>query len=222
MTTASDPHAGQPVLTAGAPLTDAEAVVIAIHGRGATPGDILNLERALDVERVAWLAPAAAGRNWYPLRFISPKAGNQPYLDSALRRIASLVDEVTAGGVPHESIVLLGFSQGACLSLEFAARHPRRWGGVVAFSGGLIGEPGTVWDTPGSLEGTPVFIGCSDVDPHIPLDRVRESAEVMTRMGATVDLRIYPGMPHTVNGDEIAAGRRVLEAARRPRGTASA
>ena len=218
MIPASDPHAHQPVLTAGTSLSDAEAVVIAIHGRGAAPEDILKLAPALTVDGVSWLAPAAAGRNWYPHRFIAERETNQPYLDSALRRIETLVDGLTASGVPHASIVLLGFSQGACLSLEFVARHPRRWGGLVAFSGGLIGEPGTVWDTPGSLEGTPVFIGCSDIDAHIPLDRVEESAAVLERMGGLVTLRVYPGMGHTVIGEEIDYGRRIVEQARRPRG----
>jgi predicted esterase len=211
----SDPHAQQPVLSAGPALAEAEAVVLAIHGRGASPSDILGLRPAFDRESVAWLAPAAAGRAWYPFRFIAEVEKNQPYLDSALRRIRALVDEVVAAGVPPERIVLLGFSQGACLSSEFVARQPRRWGGLVAFSGGLIGAPGTEWTTPGSLDDTPIFIGCSDVDDHIPLERVEETGQVLTRMGGALELRIYPGMGHTVNADEIAFGRRVVDSARR-------
>lgn len=212
-----DPHANLPVLTAGADPTNAAAAVIAVHGRGAEPRDILTLQPSLAVDDVAWVAPAAADRRWYPQRFIAEIGLNQPFLDSALRRIETLVDDLTAAGVPHESIVFLGFSQGACLSAEFVARHPRRWGGLVVLSGGLIGGPGTVWNAPGSLDGTPVFIGCSDVDDHIPLDRVEETAAVLERMGGDVTLRIYPDMGHTVIADEIEAGRAVIERARRGR-----
>lgn len=211
---ASDPHADGPVVHAGPPIDAARAVVIAVHGRGASPEDILGLAPALARDDVAWLAPAAEGRSWYPHRFISDIALNEPFLGSALGRIGALIDDVTAGGVAHARVVLLGFSQGACLSGEFAARHPRRWGGLVMLSGGLIGPPGTVWDTPGTLDGTPVFLGCSDVDAHIPKERVDESAAVLARMGGDVALRIYPGMGHTVNQDEIEHARRVIDAAR--------
>lgn len=210
---ATDPHADEPLLSAGKPVADAAAVVLAIHGRGAGPGDILALQSTLERPDLSWLAPAAAGRSWYPYRFISEKAQNQPYLDSALRRIGTLVEQVSSNGVAYEQIVFLGFSQGACLASEFVARHPRRWGGLVVLSGGLIGPPGTVWDTPGSLAGTPVFVGCSDVDDHIPLTRVEESAEVLSRMGGDVALRIYPGMAHTVNADEITHARRIVDLA---------
>lgn len=212
--TTHDPHANQPVITAGAPVADAAAVVIAIHGRGAAPSDILGLERMLARPDVAWIAPAAADRRWYPNRFIAETASNEPFLGSALHRIDTLVEELTRAGVRHERIVLLGFSQGACLSSEFVARHPRRWGGLVMLSGGLIGPPGTTWTTPGSLEGTPVFLGCSDVDEHIPLARVEESAGVLARMGGDVTLRIYPGMGHTVNQDELEHAGRVIDSAR--------
>lgn len=214
MTSVMDPHAQEPVVSAGAAVADAAAVVVAVHGRGASPSDILALESALDRPDVAWLAPAAAGRAWYPYRFISDIEKNEPFLSSALRRIATLVDELVAAGIAHERVVFLGFSQGACLSSEFVARHPRRWGGLVMLSGGLIGPPGTVWNTPGSLDGTPVFVGCSDVDDHIPLDRVEESVRVLTGMGGDVTLRIYPGMGHTVNADEILHARRILDLAR--------
>ena len=213
MTIPSDPHADQPVVTAGAALTHATAVVIAMHGRGTSPFDILMLEPELTHPDVAWLAPTAAGRRWYPHRFIAEIASNEPFLGSALRRIETLVDEIIEAGVPHERIVFLGFSQGACLSSEFVARHPRRWGGLVMLSGGLIGPPGTTWTTPGSLAGTPVFIGCSDVDAHIPLARVEESAEVLRRLGGDVTLRIYPGMAHTVNADEMGHARLVIDRA---------
>ncbi|ODS52651.1 MAG: phospholipase [Acidobacteria bacterium SCN 69-37] len=214
MTSATDPHADLPVVTAGAALTDATVAVIAIHGRGASPLDILMLESRLAHRDVAWLAPTAAGRRWYPHRFIAEIAANEPDLGSALRRIETLVDEILEAGIPHDRIVFLGFSQGACLSSEFVARQPRRWGGLVMLSGGLIGPPGTTWTTPGSLAGTPVFIGCSDVDAHIPLARVEESAQVLTRLGGDVTLRIYPGMAHTVNADELDHARSVLDRAR--------
>lgn len=214
MSSVPDPHAIEPVATTGPTPVESAAVVVAIHGRGASPGDILSLAPAIARDDVAWLAPAAAGHSWYPNRFISEIGLNQPFLGSALGRIETLVDELVSTGVPHERIVFMGFSQGACLSSEFVARHPRRWGGLLVFSGGLIGPPGTVWDTPGSLAGTPVFVGCSDVDQHIPLDRVEESAEVLSRMGAEVTLRIYPGMGHTVNSDEIEHARAVIDRAR--------
>ena len=210
----SDPHAHEPVVTAGPPTTEASAVVIAIHGRGASPSDVLGLQATIDRPDVAWLAPAASGRSWYPNRFIADIASNEPHLSSALKRIGSLVRELGEQGVGPERIVLLGFSQGACLSSEFVARHPRRWGGLVMLSGGLIGPPGTTWSAARSLDGTPVFIGCSDVDTHIPLDRVEESAEVLTRFGGAVTLRIYKGMGHTVNADEILHARVVIDRAR--------
>jgi predicted esterase len=136
---------------------------------------------------------------------------NQPYLDSALRRLGSIVDDLTGRGVPAERIALLGFSQGACLAPEFAARNARRYGAVMGLSGGLIGPPGTPRNYAGSLDGTPVFLGSSDVDPHVPYARVRETADVFQRMNAAVDLRIYPGMPHTINQDEFDACRALLE-----------
>lgn len=214
MIDAADPHAGQPVARAGAPLATARAAIVAIHGRGASPEDILSLASAISPADVACLAPAAAGRTWYPHRFIADIAMNEPFLSSALGRIASLVDEIAASGVAHDRIVLLGFSQGACLSSEFVVRHPRRWGGLVVLSGGLIGPPGTTWPAAGTLDGTPVFVGCSDVDAHIPKDRVEETAAVLTRLGADVTARIYPGMGHTVNDDEIDHARRIIDAAR--------
>lgn len=214
MTPIADPHANEPLSTAGPAIADATAVVVAIHGRGASPDDILTLRRAIERDDVAWLAPAAAGRTWYPHRFISDTASNQPFLDSALKRIASIVSQLTDQGITHEHIVLMGFSQGACLASEFVARHPRRWGGLAVLSGGLIGPPGTVWNAPGTLAGTPVFLGCSDVDQHIPKERVEESAEVLTAKGGDVVLRIYPGMGHQVNVDEVVHVRRVIDRAR--------
>ena len=211
----SDPHHGQPVLRFGAPLSAARLAMIMVHGRGASAEDMMGLAGELGTTDVAFLAPQAADRTWYPYSFLAPLDDNEPGLSSALGVIAALVDGLVAQQIPHRRIALLGFSQGACLSLEFAARHPQRYGAVVGLSGGLIGPPGTPRGYPGSLGGAPVFLGCSDIDPHIPLARVRESAEVCRGMGAAVDERIYPGMGHTVNEDEIAVIQTLLKLAAR-------
>ena len=183
-----------------------------VHGRGAAPENIIGLADELDLPGLTYLAPAAANNTWYPLSFLSDKNKNEPYLTSALETLGRLVDDITARGVPASKIALLGFSQGACLAGEFAVRHATRYGGVILYSGGLIGPPGTTWNEDGRFDGTPVFLGCSDVDAHIPKARVDESAEVFSRMGAVVTKRIYPGMGHLVNEDEIAAGRELLSA----------
>jgi predicted esterase len=197
-------HENQPVLRAGAPLEKASAAMIMIHGRGASAYDILSLSGELDVPQFAFLAPKAAGHTWYPYRFMEPLQANEPYLSSALATVDGLVKYVEEQGIPREKIVILGFSQGACLSLEYAARNARRYGGIMALSGGVIGPDGTPRDYPGSLDGTPVFLGCSDVDFHIPLKRVQESTVIMRQLGGDVTERIYPGMGHQVNEDEIA------------------
>jgi predicted esterase len=200
-----DPHAGQPVLRMGPALPEARLAVVAIHGRGASAEDILGLVREVAAPDIAFFAPRAAGSSWYPYSFLSPIPQNEPYLSSALRLVAALVDDIAAAGVPHARIGVMGFSQGACLSLEFAARHARQYAAVIALSGGVIGPPGTPRDYRGTMDGTPVFLGCSDIDPHIPVERVHESAEVFRRLDAAVDERIYPRMGHTVNGDELRA-----------------
>lgn len=198
------PHQNQRVLTAGEPLQSARAAMIVVHGRGGSPEDILALAGEFDAPGFAFLAPRAARNTWYPESFLAPIARNEPGLSSALAVVASLLARVESAGIPIERTMLLGFSQGACLALEFAARNARRYGGVVGLSGGLIGPDGTPRDYPGSLDNTPVFLGCSDVDPHIPKARVQHSADVLRRLGGDVTERIYPGMGHTVNGDEIA------------------
>lgn len=207
----ADPHADQPLRTAGAPLDAAAAAAVLVHGRGADAGSILRLAGAVGVDGVAWLAPEAAGGSWYPQRFVAPIADNEPWLTSALGRIGALVAEIEAAGVPAERTALAGFSQGACLAVEYAARHPRRYGAIAALSGGLIGPPGTAFEYPGSLAGTPVLLGCSDVDPHIPVERVHETAAALRALGAEVDERIYPGMGHAVNEDEIAGLRALMQ-----------
>jgi predicted esterase len=196
-------HRGQPILAAGRPLADAGAAMVLVHGRGGSPEDLLGLAAELNRPELAYVAPQAAGHTWYPYSFLAPLEQNEPGLSSALELLGDLVAHLEQGGIPAERIVLLGFSQGACLSLEFAARNARRYGGVVALSGGLIGPPGTPRDYAGSLAGTPVFLGCSDRDPHIPKERVDESAAVFEKMGAAVTERIYPGMGHTVSEDEL-------------------
>lgn len=207
-----DPHTGQPVLREGASAADARLAVILVHGRGDSAAGILRLAQEFEVPDVAWIAPQAAGHTWYPYSFMSPIAQNEPGITSGLGTIARLVNSLAADGITPDRIVLMGFSQGACLSQEFAARNARRYAAVIGLSGGLIGPPGTPRDYAGSFDGTPVFLGCSDIDPHIPVERVHESAEVFRRMNAAVDERIYPRMGHTVNYDEIEAVRALLEA----------
>lgn len=206
------PHEGQRVVSAGAPLDGAAGAVVMVHGRGASAESILTLAPALDRPAFAYLAPGAAGGAWYPNRFTAPIPRNEPGISSAMRAIADVLARVEAAGIPAERTVLLGFSQGACLSLEFAARHAQRYGGVAALSGGLIGPDGTPRDYAGSLDGTPVFLGCSDVDFHIPKERVEDSARVIERLGGDVTLRLYRGMGHTVNDDEIAHVQAMLDA----------
>lgn len=207
------PHAGQPVAEAGSAIDQARAAVVMVHGRNAGPANILDLVPRLARPELAYLAPAASGRTWYPYSFMAEITSNEPGLSSGLAVLEATIARIEAAGVPQSRIVLVGFSQGACLAAEFAVRHAARFGGVVIFSGGLIGPPGTHWDYPGSFEGTPVFLGCSDQDSHVPEPRVNESASVFARMGADVTKRIYPGMGHVVNDDEIAFARTVLDAA---------
>jgi predicted esterase len=207
---APHPHDGQRVLMGGAPLDSASGGLIAIHGRGGGAEDIMALAREVAPPGVTILAPQAAGNTWYPYRFLEPTERNEPYLSSALRIVADLIAQLGEQGIPSERVALLGFSQGACLALEAAARNAQRYAGVIGFSGGLIGPPGTAFEFPGSLEHTPVFIGSSDVDPHIPKERVEETAAALQRLGAAVDVRLYPGMGHTVNRDELEAARSIL------------
>ena len=210
MTNPTDPHQGQPVLHYGAPIESARRVGIFIHGRGASAEDIMGIAPELGTNDVAYFAPQASGNTWYPYSFLSPIPQNEPGLTSALNVIAGLVAKAASDGHASEHVVILGFSQGACLALEFAARHAKRYAAVVALSGGVIGPPGTPRDYAGSMADTPVFLGCSDVDPHIPLERVHESAEVFRRLGARVDERIYKRMGHTINADELAAVRELV------------
>ncbi len=203
MTSNKDPHRDQPVLSAGEPLEQAQAALILVHGRGATAESILTLAAEVGRPGFAYLAPQAAGNSWYPNSFLAPLEANEPYLSSALGRLAGLMARLTEAGISPERSMLLGFSQGACLSLEYVARNARRYGGVVGLSGGLIGPDGTPRNYSGSLAGTPIFLGCSDVDPHIPKARVHHSTEVLGNLGGDVTERLYPGLGHTVNEDEL-------------------
>lgn len=205
------PHAGEPLASAGVPLGESPVVVIMVHGRNAAPPNILDLLPRLWRTDVTYLAPAAAGRTWYPLSFLAERSKNEPGVSSGLWVLERLVEDVVARGISRDKIVLLGFSQGGCLTAEFAVEHASRYGGVILYSGGLIGPPGTTWEYPGSFDGTPVFLGCSDVDAHVPKTRVDESAAVFTRMGAAVTERIYSGMDHLVNDDEIAFTRVLMD-----------
>ncbi|HQX80331.1 MAG TPA: dienelactone hydrolase family protein [Vicinamibacterales bacterium] len=206
------PHEGQPVVEAGSPLGQAPGAVIMVHGRNAAPENILELATRFNRPHLTYLAPAAAGGTWYPFSFMADVASNEPGLSSALDVLAGLVHRIETAGIPRSRIVLMGFSQGACLTAEFAIRQASRFGGVIIFSGGAIGPPGTTWHSTGRFDGTPVFLGCSDRDSHVPELRVLETADVFTRLGATVTTRIYPGMGHLVNDDEIEFAQGVLDA----------
>ncbi|MDP9177825.1 MAG: alpha/beta hydrolase [Gemmatimonadota bacterium] len=209
---AGSPHQGQPVQTAGATLGSAKAAMVMLHGRGATAESILTLVQALDTSGFAYLAPQAAGNTWYPNSFLSPIASNEPGIASGLAAIDDLLKRIVDAGISLERTMLLGFSQGACLSLEYAARHARRYGAVAGLSGGLIGPDDTPRDYPGSFDGTPIFLGCSDVDFHIPAQRVHETARVLRKMGAEVTMKLYPGMDHIVNEDEVQKVREMMAA----------
>ncbi|MFO8099036.1 MAG: alpha/beta fold hydrolase [Salinibacter sp.] len=207
---AADPHQNQPLLDAGAPLAEASVAIILLHGRGASAQGMLALADELDLPDVAYLAPQAARRSWYPQSFLAPLEQNEPELSSALQRMSTLLDQIQDAGLEADRVVLLGFSQGACLATEYAARHPQRYGGIAALSGGLIGPEDAPLEYEGWLADTPVFLGCSDQDPYIPLERVQDTADVLDRMGARVTTRIYEGMGHTTNEDELRHLRRLL------------
>jgi predicted esterase len=209
--THEDPHGATRTEHYGAPLTTAKAAVILLHGRGASPEDILYLAHEIGLEEVVYLAPEAAGWTWYPQTFLAPLEVNQPYLDSALARVDSLLEKIESEGVPPHRVALGGFSQGACLALEYIRRNPKRYGGAFGLSGGLIGPTAGKPHPELKLENTPIFLGCSDIDPYIPAERVRESAGVLEAMESQVEMVLYPGMAHTINEDEIDRVRGILE-----------
>lgn len=198
-------------IVAGKPLSDAHAAVILIHGRGGSAQGILDLQRVLTLNNAAFVAPQAANNTWYPFSFLAPSQQNEPYLTSALQSVADTVAMVEAAGIPAERIVIGGFSQGACLASEFVVRHPRRYGGLLVFSGGVIGPLDVERQDSGDLAGTPAFLGCSDTDFHIPLARVQQTTAILGAMGAAVTEKIYPGMGHTIVKDEIDHAQAILD-----------
>jgi len=206
----NNPHKDQPVRTGGAALEEAQAALILLHGRGASAQGMLRLANELDVPDVAYRAPQAAMRSWYPQSFMAPRDQNEPELTSALQVVTDTISTAQDGGLDPNRIVLLGFSQGACLATTYAAQNPQRYGGVVGLSGGLIGPEGTTFEYDGSLDGTPAFLGCSDQDPYIPQERVHETANVLQALDAEVTTRIYEGLGHTTNEDELQHVRSVL------------
>lgn len=208
-----DPHGGQAVVHAGAPLDEAGRAMVLLHGRGASAEDILSLGRALVAgsSDVALLAPQAAGRTWYPESFMAPVRRNEPWLTSALGLLRQTLVHVSDAGIPQERTIVAGFSQGACLASEYVARHPARYGALLAFTGGLIGPPLTDFPHEGDLDGTPVYLSAGDTDPHIPWRRVEATREVLERMRGRVTMRRWPGRPHTILPDEIDEARALLE-----------
>jgi phospholipase/carboxylesterase len=206
----NDPHGDQPVRSQGAKLEKASAAMILLHGRGASAKDILGLATEMYDKRVAYLAPQAADHQWYPRSFMAPIAENEPWLSSALAKVNSLVKLALEAGLPLEKIFFCGFSQGACLSSEFVARNPARYGGLIAFTGGLIGPADADLHHAGNLAGMPALFSSGDPDPHVPWSRVLASAKQFTAMGAEVTTQRYQGRPHTVFPQEIKAGRELL------------
>ncbi len=208
---AGGPHQGQPVYLAGDSPDKARAAMVMAHGRGATAADMLLLAEKLSRPGFAFLVPQAAENHWYPNRFSAPLESNEPWLSSALAAMDEIARWASEAGVPRERILLLGFSQGACLALEYAVRHPARYGGLAGLAGSLIGPAGLVRAQKGSLDGTPVFLGCSDTDPFIPKERVLESATFFEQLGAQVDVRLYPGLDHRINLDQVHAVEKMME-----------
>jgi predicted esterase len=204
-------HLVENTLAAGAPAKEAKAAVILVHGRGATPESMLPLAEAFGRDDIHYLAPRATQSTWYPNSFLVPIEMNEPWLSSALSLIGALVDRLADDGFTSDRVGIIGFSQGACLTSEFIARNARRYGMVGILTGGLIGPPGTPRNYAGSLDGTPIFLGSSDIDPHVPLDRIKETAAVLSKLGAEVNERIYPRMGHTVNDDEVKAVKELLD-----------
>jgi len=206
----TSPHQGQPIESAGVPLLEAQCAMVLVHGRGASAEDILTLVDQLDQGGFAYLAPRAAGSTWYPNSFRTPLEENEPWLSSALAAVGDVVETIDGAGIPRDRTILLGFSQGACLTLEYVARKPRLYGGVAGLTGALIGPDGAAREYAGSLERTVVFLGCGDPDPHVPPSRVDETEAVLAGMGASVTKRIYRGLGHTISPDEIEFVRRMM------------
>jgi phospholipase/carboxylesterase len=199
------------LVEAGRPLEKASRALIMLHGRGATAEDIISLHSEFPVEDYYIVAPQATNYTWYPYSFLAPAAQNEPWLSSALNLLRGIVHDIEGAGISSDKIFILGFSQGACLTLEFATRNATRWGGIIAFTGGLIGDALNKSVYSGRFDGTPVLIGNSDADPHVPLGRSQESALIMEQLGADVNLKIFPGMQHTINREEIRMAGEMLK-----------
>ena len=214
MRDASPRHEDNPLAWAGAPAEQAAAAIVALHGRGANAADILGLAIELSGPGICCVAPQATDSSWYPQAFLAPRADNEPWLSSALDAVASAVAALADAGIGLQSTVVLGFSQGACLALDYAARHPRRYGAVIGLAGGLIGARGEeLGGMPeGSFAGTPILLGCGDRDAHIPVWRVEESARLLEERGGAVTTRLYPGWGHGINADELARARALVAA----------
>ena len=198
------------IKSAGKSLKDAEKALIMVHGRGANAPDILGLASHLNVSDYALLAPEATNNTWYPYSFMVKPEENEPWLSSALDLLKETVDEITREGIAPENIYFMGFSQGACLTLEFVARNAQKYGGIAAFTGGLIGDTINEKNYSGDFNGTPIFIGTGNPDPHVPIERVKETVAILEKMNAKVSLQVHKGRPHTITQDEIDEANRVV------------
>lgn len=198
------------IQTAGKPIKEAKKALIMLHGRGADAQDILGLAAHFNVSAYALLAPEATNRTWYPYSFMVKPEQNEPWLSSALDLLKEMVEEVKEQGISSENIYFLGFSQGACLTLEFVTRNATKYGGVAAFTGGLIGDKINLENYSGDFNETPIFIGTGNPDPHVPLERVKESVAILEKMNARVELQVYDGRPHTISLEEIETANRVV------------
>jgi phospholipase/carboxylesterase len=207
-----DPHAAQPILRAGTPLDRAAGALILLHGRGGSAEDILTLGEALADDRFALLAPQAAGHTWYPNSFLASRGQNEPWLSSALQNVEAVLALAQGAGIPTERIAIAGFSQGACLATEFVGRHPLRYAALLAYTGGLIGPLDEPITLSGNLDGTPALFSSGDPDPHVPWQRVQQSADLFAKIGAEVLVERHPGRPHTILASEVRQGRELLSA----------
>lgn len=207
-------HVGQVALVSGVPLEQAHYALVLVHGRGGTADGMLPIARTAGAIDAALIAPRAVGGTWYPNRFLDAMASNEPYLSSALKSVHRAIGDANAAGIPSERIILVGFSQGACLALEYAAQNAKRFGGIAALAGALIGSEQDVRHDAGEFAGTPILLACGDADDHIPAARVRSSATLLATQGAVVDLRIYPGITHTIVGDQLDALRAMIDVVR--------
>lgn len=198
------------IITAGKDLSAATKALIMIHGRGADASDILGLAKYINASEFALLAPEATNNTWYPQSFLAPQAMNEPWLSSAISLVGETVSRIKEAGIAESSIYFLGFSQGACLALEYVTRNAKKYGGVVAFTGGLIGEKIHNENYKGNFDNTPVFIGTSNPDPHVPVERVYASSNILGSMGAAVTYKVYENMGHTINNDEIVQANKLI------------